>query len=1069
MRLLNRAELRVLTVLSSACFCLLLLPPSLGQDRPKPLPEVQALLDKGKAEVQQNHPDEAARLYAQALRLAQDRKDRPGEAEALLGSGRAIIYQSPLKSIETIMQATTIFRELKDRRGEAISLMILGGAYQMSAQPQKAIEVFQASGQILRELRLRPPYANVLNNMSTVYIRTGQPYRAIDLLQEALPIYEAEGDKHGVLVVFGNLGAAYNNARNIPKAMETLEKARALSHELGKKQDEGIILLNLGLAHVRMTGPRKALELYEKALPLLDDEHDTRSTGAVYSSMAEAYSLLGDLFKALEYSYRALDVHRQVSDGNGVSRDLLGLAAIYERVGQVQTAMEQYQAALQESRKAGDVYASMTILNEMGSLHGKLGQPRQELDCYSQSLALHQDDNYKDARADTLLRLARSLYNAGRYAEAYRRCREAHGLYRQASSSVGEGNADLRMGEILQIQGQSSQARDHFERALKLFQEIGDVVGEAAAAAALATVEEGEGRPDQAEQRYIHALALLENSRASLGGLAEAKAGFLEQQMPVYQGYVRFLLQAGKEATSFEATQKAKARALIDLMGAANANVTQAMTAEDKQTEERMATRSRLLAQQWLAATGNLEDLKRQAQPDKNRQEHVKAEADRVRREQQQLERDWRTFQDRLYARNPQLARQRAARLATLEETVACLPADTALLEYVVLPGDPKRSKQEEVVLFVVTKQTARSRLQVFRTKVAAGSLVRMVTELREACAGRPGSAAARPYHAPSRALYRLLVAPAERVLAGKRRLVVCPGGPLWDVPFQALLAPSAASAVTRKAGVTPQAAFLLERYGIAYSYSATGMKAALDARDRSNRPRAQRSMLVMADPALDPATTGAARSPAASQTRKPDARDDLYFRGGGLGALPYTRMEANAIARSFPDVTLKLKQEAQEAFVKQSAQSYRNLHFATHAAVNDAAPMLSGIILARPPKESKEDGILTAREILPLSLSADLVVLSACDTGRGARKTGEGIVGLTWALFVAGAPAQVVSQWAVDDAATAQLMGGFYRGLKVRKSKEEALRHSALSLMRDGKHAHPFYWAPFVLMGDWR
>ena len=149
------------------------------------------------------------------------------------------------------------------------------------------------------------------------------------------------------------------------------------------------------------------------------------------------------------------------------------------------------------------------------------------------------------------------------------------------------------------------------------------------------------------------------------------------------------------------------------------------------------------------------------------------------------------------------------------------------------------------------------------------------------------------------------------------------------------------------------------------------------------------------------------------------------------------------------------------------------NLHFATHGFLNDAAPLLSSIVLAQPdkcdPKAGKEDGFLTAREVFDLQLQSDLVTLSACNTGRGGIRTGEGMVGLSWAFFVAGVPTQVVSQWSVDDAATAQLMRGFYTRLKAGEAKSQALRHAALAHQQETAHRHPYYRAPFILMGDWR
>src|SRR5262249_13781497 len=142
--------------------------------------------------------------------------------------------------------------------------------------------------------------------------------------------------------------------------------------------------------------------------------------------------------------------------------------------------------------------------------------------------------------------------------------------------------------------------------------------------------------------------------------------------------------------------------------------------------------------------------------------------------------------------------------------------------------------------------------------------------------------------------------------------------------------------------------------------------------------------------------------------------------RGGRLGGLPGTKREAIAIQADFPETTAYLGEGAQEEKVKQEAGKYRYLHFATHGFFNEAAPMLSTLVLGKPADGSAEDGFLTAREIFDMKLSADMVVLSACNTARGEQRGGEGIVGMGWALFVAGAPTQVLSQWSVDDKSTA-------------------------------------------------
>jgi len=142
-----------------------------------------------------------------------------------------------------------------------------------------------------------------------------------------------------------------------------------------------------------------------------------------------------------------------------------------------------------------------------------------------------------------------------------------------------------------------------------------------------------------------------------------------------------------------------------------------------------------------------------------------------------------------------------------------------------------------------------------------------------------------------------------------------------------------------------------------------------------------------------------------------------------------------------------------------------KRILFATHGMYNDTAPMYSYLVLTR---DERNDGCLYAREIADLDLRADLVVLSACGTARGRQVEGEGIVGLTWSLLVAGAPASVVTQWQASDESTGALMAAFFANLG-GKSKAEALRLAQKAIREDGKHGHPYYWAPFVLVGDWR
>ena len=165
----------------------------------------------------------------------------------------------------------------------------------------------------------------------------------------------------------------------------------------------------------------------------------------------------------------------------------------------------------------------------------------------------------------------------------------------------------------------------------------------------------------------------------------------------------------------------------------------------------------------------------------------------------------------------------------------------------------------------------------------------------------------------------------------------------------------------------------------------------------------------------------------------------------------------------------------ARESRFKQEAGRYRIVHVATHGYLDDTSPMYSYVRMAES-GGAGEDGLLEAREIANLDLKADLTVLSACETARGHVGAGEGVIGLAWSLFVAGSPASLVSQWKVDSASTGELMLEFhkrYRGKlrdpASRMTTANALRQASLTLMRQSRYSHPFYWAGFVVVGDGR
>ena len=258
----------------------------------------------------------------------------------------------------------------------------------------------------------------------------------------------------------------------------------------------------------------------------------------------------------------------------------------------------------------------------------------------------------------------------------------------------------------------------------------------------------------------------------------------------------------------------------------------------------------------------------------------------------------------------------------------------------------------------------------------------------------------------------------------------------LWRLPFHVL--------------VDPARRHVLERMPLFYSSSIRTLSITTQ---RPAEDEGLGQLLAFGNPALSPAMT----------------RQALAFqRDASVGPLPHAEQEVEAIRRLYggKDVKVLVGAAANEGTFKGEATRYRILHIAAHGVFDERAPMFSALLLAAP-EGGSEDGFLEAREIADLSLRADVVVLSACDSARGRYGAGEGLIGMTWALQTAGCPTAVVSQWKAASEPTARLMIAFHRELLSGASKPDALRRAALQLLHDRVTAHPFYWAPFIVVGE--
>ncbi|HYC61316.1 MAG TPA: CHAT domain-containing protein [Thermoanaerobaculia bacterium] len=382
------------------------------------------------------------------------------------------------------------------------------------------------------------------------------------------------------------------------------------------------------------------------------------------------------------------------------------------------------------------------------------------------------------------------------------------------------------------------------------------------------------------------------------------------------------------------------------------------------------------------------------------------------------------TFLDGLHARSGRRALASSSLNASLPVMLQQLPAGMVALSYY--------ASEKDLHVFVARRNAT----EVVYRKIAVDRNVltdridRFVSALTRRDGGFGDSAAA---------VYQLLIGPVENDIRGAEGLVVIPDGPLWRVPFAALM--------------DQRNRFLIERCPIVYAPSITAYSLMSRETHRSKRPA--RSYLGVGNPTLDEVTQTAFKN---------------FYRNATLADLPDGQREVDSAGAFYRDSVVLTGHDANEGRVKDAIRDADVVHFATHALLDDRNPLYSRLALARD-DSGHEDGWLETWEIVLLRLDADLVVLSACDTATGRIGAGEGVVGMAWSFFIAGARATVATQWKVSSRSSANLMIAFHESLKTTPAgslrKAAALRDAQLRVMRELQYRHPFYWAAFVVLGD--
>lgn len=801
---------------------------------------------------------------------------------------------------------------------------------------------------------------------------------------------------------------------------ESLELRRQLS---AKSLAIAEITSALGFVNRNQGLLGEAQELYSKALAIGEDLAPGSPAVATYlNNLGGVAWWRGELIQAEDYFQQALAIRRKIAPGT-TFRVLNNLGAVALQESAFGNAAQYWEEAL--TMAAPDSGDAALMLHNLG----RLAEVREDIagaegfERRSSDLLAKLDPNGLEFAA-SLARLGRTALRRGDVNGAEELHRRALAIREKSDpGGLGVAESDRDLGQIAETRRDFDKAEEYQLRALSLREQLARGTQEHADSLfRMAALRRAMGQMPENEELLGQALQIIESRAAKLDGTEGDRLSFRVQYAPYYGEYLDALLSDKRPEQAFAVSERSLARSLLEMMAERDLMLSADLPSELKQARK---------------LNDGLYDSVQAQLLDLPAGESAQKESLMARLVGLSNERD--LIAERIRRASPRVAALQYPQPLDLEGAWQTLDPGTLLLSYSVGP--------EHSVLFVLPAGGTGARLSVFTIAAGQRELRSRVEEFRKLIEhGGPSGRAV--LAEKSRALYDLLVKPAEGQIGAARRLLIVPDGALRILPFAALRRENR----------------LLVEWKPLHTVVSMTVYAELK-KMRGRAADAPIEWLAFGDPRF-PETANRAPQTVSAELRAASQR------GLELERLPFSQDEVKSIAALYPRHSQTyLGLDATEDRAKSLSPAARLIHFAVHAFLDEDNPLDSALVLTVPERrgEGRDNGLLQAWEIIEqVRLNADLVVLSACETGLGKEERGEGLIGLTRAFQYAGARSILASLWRVDDRKTAQLMTEFYTAMRSGKSKDEALQTAQLNLIRRNA-ADPYYWAAFSLIGDWQ
>jgi len=933
--------------------------------------------------------------------------------------------------------------------------------------------------------------ATSLNNIGTVYSARGELDKARDYYAQALHLQEQFArESLDVATSLNNLGVIASVSGDLEGAQAYYARALRIREELAP---ESLVvansLNNLG-GVARSRGNLAAAKEYQLRALNIQERRAPESLDVATSlnHLGVLANECGELGEAYDYFRRSLQIRERLAPQSlDVASSLNNLGSVALSRGELDRAQEHHFQALQiRNRLAPESLAVAVTLNNLGTVAHARGDLDVAQEYHSKALRIREE------LAPESLAVATSLNNLGVVAHdrqelvrAYEYHLQANRILEQlAPESLVVARSLSNLGALAHSRGEFDRAQDHQLQALRIQEQLApNSLDMAVSLNNLGGVYRDLGQANRAWEFYDQTLGALEKHESRLGGSYNIQANFRAQYGDYYFKASNHALTQGRLADAFHVVERFRARVFLAMLADRDSGFS-------VDVPEALGRERRQLGVRYDRTLNRLARL--------NLRDHIH-EVQTIRADLLALEHEAGDLEVRIRRVSPRLASLHYPRPLDAASAREALDPGTLLLSYCV--------SEDQTELFTL------SGAGDLRVKIlpAGSETVRLQVErLRSSMLEtKPGSSLSvgrmQLFQAESRALYDVLLKPVADQIAASERLLIVPDGPLYDLPFGALIRSGAGAEGDQ---------YLVEWKALHVALSAT-VFAELKQERRISRegdaPSTPMKIAAFGDPSY-PASLTAVRN---EDPAFPASPEDVDSSGRTLAAnaavpadptvrsvaergifdwspLPYTRREVEGIASLFPEGAVRtfLGAEALEERIKGLDRDTRVLHIAAHGHTDEHLPSSSFIALTIPEDVFRDDtdterdnGLLQVWEIFErVRIDADLVVLSACESGLGQELGTEGLIGLTRAFQYAGARSVVASLWSVADQSTSELMIRFYRHLRDGLSKDEALRAAQIELIRgpievtdaDGQRVQidasaPYYWAAFQIFGDWQ